>query len=114
MWGIDVSRNQGSGNRGNLVEVVPRRWGEAWGEQRDVGEEERGSSRAGRAGTSCGERAGRGPMSLQSDGEVGECLEMETPVLRDTVWDVNPSDKLQSTRIMNAFSGLSSAKQRDP
>lgn len=40
MWGIDVSRNQGSGNRGNLVEMVPRRRGEAWGEQRQVGEEE--------------------------------------------------------------------------
>lgn len=24
MWGIDGSRNLGSGNRGNLVEVVPR------------------------------------------------------------------------------------------
>lgn len=73
-----------------------------------------GSGRAGRAGTSCGERAGRGPMSLRSDGEVGEGLEMETSVLQDTVWDVNPSDKLQSARIMNAFGGLFSAKKKDP
>lgn len=38
-------------------------------------------------------------MSLPSEGEVGECLEMETSVLQDTVWDVNPSDKLPKQQV---------------
>lgn len=68
-WGHRGQQEQGSENRGNLVEVVPRRkMGSS--EQREVVEGERGGRRAERAGTSCGEPAGGGPRSLQCGGEA--------------------------------------------